>query len=72
MWVVQADEQEEGYHLGGGHPVWSPDGRWLVFSRALQDGEMRSWLAWAGMWTVHRLDLPPDAYVVDWVNLQNE
>jgi Tol biopolymer transport system component len=75
VWVVRADgqqdeegrEEEGAHHLGGAYPVWSPDGRWLVFGRTLGDGEVRSWLAWEGTWTLHRIDLPADAYVVDWV-----
>ncbi|MDY7078394.1 MAG: hypothetical protein SXV54_15865 [Chloroflexota bacterium] len=78
VWVVRADGQyEEGspslfteYYLGGSHPVWSPDGRWLVFNRTLQDGGTSYWAAQTGTWGLIRLNLPPDAYVVDWIRSQ--
>ena len=76
VWVVWVGGQrEEGdpplfteYHLGGHHPVWISDGRWLAFHRALPDGTMGAWAAQIGTWGVIRFALPPDAYIVDWMN----
>lgn len=68
VWVVPSDGQsQEAHHLGGHSPVWSPDGRWLAYRRAPQSGEAYYSLAWVETWTFLQLDLPPDAYVVDWL-----
>ena len=75
LWVVRVDEQrEEEYRLDGvisradPHPVWSPDGRWLAFSSTPQGVGSGIWLAEAETWNLHSLDLPSDAYLVDWID----
>ena len=47
--------------------MWSPDGRLLAL-RGLGPGDAQAWLATAGAWSLHRLGLPPGAYVVDWLD----
>jgi hypothetical protein len=76
VWVVRVGEQQEDsspslfteYHLGGGQPVWISNGSWLAFSRELEGGGMGAWAAQTGTWGLIRLDLPPDAYIVDWID----
>lgn len=76
VWVLRADGQQgekyqflfTEYHLGGSHPIWASNGSWLAFNRALQDEGTSSWVAQVGTWGLVRLNLPPDACVVDWVS----
>jgi len=76
LWVARVDgQQEEEYRLATGHgrampnPVWSPDGRWLAFTGIGAAGEAGHWLAEVGVWELRLLDLPPDAYIMDWISL---
>ena len=70
IWVVSVDgEQELAHHLGPGYnPVWSPDGTWLAYNHTPQEDESGIWIATADMSSRYPLDLPPDAYVVDWIS----
>jgi hypothetical protein len=76
VWVVRIDGQQEGasqslfteYHLGGSHPVWISNGRWLAFSRELEGGGTGAWAAQTGTWGLIRIALPPDADVVGWID----
>ncbi len=75
LWVARADgQQEEEYRLDAvlsradPHPVWSPDGLWLAFSSTPEGIGSGVWLAEVGTWDLHSSDLPPDAYLVDWVS----
>lgn len=72
LWVMRADGSAgEVSYLASGHPAgwspgWSPDGQWLAFSGSYQ-GEAGHWLATVGTWSLHALDLPPTAQIVDWI-----
>jgi Tol biopolymer transport system component len=67
--IVRADGQEEEYHLGQCYtPVWSPDGRWLACTSTPQGLGSGVWLMEVGTWNLHSLDLPSDAYLVDWID----
>jgi hypothetical protein len=72
VWAVRADGMAgKVTYLAGGHPAgwspgWSPDGQWLAFSGTSQ-GEPAHWLATVGTWSLHALDLPPAAQIVDWI-----
>ena len=76
VWVVRADRQQEAedqslfteYYLGGNYPVWISNGGWLAFNRTLPGEDPSSWAAQTGTWGLIRLDLPSDAYIVDWIN----
>jgi hypothetical protein len=75
LWVARVGgQQQEEYRLATGrgraipNPVWSPDGRWLAFTGSGAGGEARHWLAEVGTWGLRWLDLPPDAYIMDWVS----
>jgi TolB protein len=70
IWVVSADgEQELAHHLGPGYnPVWSPNGTWLAYNHTPQEGETGRWIAAADMSSRYPLNLPSDAYVVDWIS----
>jgi Tol biopolymer transport system component len=75
LWVTRVDgQQEEEYPLATGHTrvniawAWSPDGRWLAFCSAGQDGEIEHWVIEVGTWVPHPLDLPSDAHIVGWVD----
>jgi Tol biopolymer transport system component len=73
VWAVQAEGPEgrviylAGGHPGGWSPAWSPDGQWLAFSGS-SGGEGGHWLAEVGRWGLLRLDLPPTAQIVDWID----
>jgi dipeptidyl aminopeptidase/acylaminoacyl peptidase len=69
VWVVRVDErQEEEFHVGScSTPVWSPDGRWLACTSYPQGLGSGVWLIEVGTWVLHSLDLPSDAYLVDWI-----
>ena len=71
VWVVQVDgAREEEYYLGrGDQPVWSPDGKWLAFNHTERGVEIGIHLAEAGTWEPKPLDLAPDAYLVDWIEV---
>lgn len=68
-WVMRVDgQQEEEYHLGQcSTPIWSPDGRWLVCTSTPQGLGSGVWLVEVGRWGLRPLDLPVDAYLVDWL-----
>jgi len=74
LWVARVDgPREEEYQLDVGsravhNPVWSPGGRWLAFNSTPQGVGSGVWLAEVGTWNLHSPDLPPDAYLVDWIN----
>jgi Tol biopolymer transport system component len=69
LWVAPSDGGEEEFELGrGDSPVWSPDGHWLAFNGALQNGESRILLAQVGTWEPRSLELPPGARLVDWAS----
>jgi hypothetical protein len=69
VWVVRADgQQEEEFYVGPcSTPVWSPDGRWLACTSYPQGLGSGVWLIEVGTWVLHSLDLPSDAYLVDWI-----
>ena len=74
VWVIRIDGSEE-YHLGDAElPIWSPDGRQLVFSRLQPEAnspyETKIMLVGVGEWQLHQLDLPRGARVKGWVTLQ--
>jgi Tol biopolymer transport system component len=75
LWVARADGQQEeehnldpSYSRADPHPVWSPDGRWLAFNSMPQGARSGIWLAKVETWDLHSPDLPPDAYLVDWIS----
>ncbi len=53
-------------------PTWSPDGRWLAFTRAgtKDDAGLEAgvWLADARSWTLSRLEAPPEARLIGWLD----
>jgi hypothetical protein len=69
VWVVRVDGlQEEEFHVGAcSTPVWSPDGRWIACTSYPQGLGAGVWLIEASTWVLHLLDLPSDAYLVDWI-----
>jgi len=48
-------------------PLWSPDGRWLVFSLGL-DGSPEHWFVETGEWLPRPIRLPVNSLVVDFRN----
>ena len=77
LWVLRIEGQQQAeYRLeavlsrADPNPVWSPDGRWLIFSSTPQGVGSGLWLAEVGTWDLRPLDLPSDAYLVDWVTLR--
>ena len=50
------------------NPVWSPNGRWLAFTGIGAGGEAGHWLAEVRAWGLRWLDLPHDAYIMDWIS----
>ncbi|MEJ2735828.1 MAG: hypothetical protein P8189_20065 [Anaerolineae bacterium] len=68
VWVVRADGQADAAYVAGHQPVWSPDGHWLALSDPAS-GEGGHWLAEAGSWYLLALDLPPEAQILDWIDL---
>lgn len=70
VWVVSVDgQQETEYHLGQcSTPVWSPDGRMFACTSTPQGLASEVLLVEVGTWDLYSLDLPSDAYLVDWVN----
>ena len=68
VWVLGTDGKKELFLGSGNGPIWSPDGQWLAFNRTLENGETAPWIAKAGTWNLRSLDLPPNAYVVDWID----
>jgi Tol biopolymer transport system component len=66
MWVTSADGEEE-YHLACScsNQAWSPDGHWLACTSTPPGYE--TCLVEVNTWETHRLDLPPDARLIDWI-----
>jgi hypothetical protein len=66
MWVMSADGEKE-HHLACScsNQAWSPDGRWLACTSTLPGYE--ACLVEAGTLEPHRLDLPSDARLIDWI-----
>ncbi len=53
-----------------GGRAWSPDGRWLAFTRHKSDPRTGIWLAEVGKWELFQADLPSDARAVDWIDIE--
>lgn len=53
-----------------GGRAWSPDGRWLAFTRHKSDPRTGIWLTEVGKWELFQADLPSDARVVDWIDIE--
>jgi Tol biopolymer transport system component len=65
LWVMSPDGSEE-VHLGPGSlPIWSPDGKMLVYST-----EEGAFAVKAGEWNPFRVTLPETAQVIDWVDVE--
>jgi len=72
LWAVRADGSEEHYLGFSSNPVWSPNGKFLVYSELPCDGTpcfsgSVNRIVEAGVWAVETLDLPPESIPVDWV-----
>ena len=68
LWILGSDGQQEERLLGrGSNPVWSPDGKWLAFAGAPDEGDWRIWLADTDTWELRSLSLPSDAYLAGWL-----
>jgi Tol biopolymer transport system component len=58
----------EAWDQGG--RAWRPDGRWLAFTRHKSDPQTGIWLTQIGKWEQLQTDLPSDARVVDWIDIE--
>jgi hypothetical protein len=66
VWVTSADGTET-FELGAGvNHVWSPDGEWLTFGNDMWRSRYGNWIVRVDSWEKQRLDLPKDAYILDW------
>jgi WD40 repeat protein len=73
LWVLSADGSAEDQLLLAGvgssteNVIWSPDGRWLLFTQNGGGKATTTWRVEIGAWGRERADLPSDATVLGWL-----
>ncbi len=66
--IVVSPKDKETQELGKGTNIkWSPNGLWLILGNSHWERQSGNWITEVGVWTPQRLDLPQDAFVLDWL-----